>query len=392
MIFFILGSHPALSAAEILSVLAIKNPETVTIKKEVLFVEETPSLYDLQDRLAGTQKIGHLIGELPLQALEPEHCQELVDFLVSLLSSTQEKQVFGISCHRIDEKGKSGMEKKQVDHIGLLVKKQLKKNGIPARYVSSKSEILSSVIVQTNHLLESGGEFIFFIDKDKFHIGQTQTVQDFAWWSKRDYDRPAFDAKSGMLPPKIARLMINLADPEGKKKILLDPFCGSGTILMEAALLGYETLIGNDLSSKALQDTAKNLTWLFEQKEAHFEKIPSLHLWEGGAEKLLEKAEEESIDVIVTEPYLGPPQKGRETKKEQLAIIKELEYLYKASLKTFFRLLKPNGSVVMVLPIFYKEETGLSLHLLKEIQNMGFRPESLLPASFSKEKTPHGGL
>src|SRR3989338_10947988 len=108
MVFFILGSHPSLSVAEILSVLGKDHQHTASFKKDVLFVEETPSLYDLQDRLAGTQKIGHLIGELPLQAMEPEHCQELVEFLVSLFAQTGEKQVFGISCHRIDGKGKSG--------------------------------------------------------------------------------------------------------------------------------------------------------------------------------------------------------------------------------------------------------------------------------------------
>lgn len=62
-------------------------------------------------------------------------------------------------------------------------------------------------------------------------------------------------------PPKVAQMMINLAGPD-RHKILLDPFCGSGTILQEAALLNFQKIYGSDQNSQAVKDSQVNLDWL----------------------------------------------------------------------------------------------------------------------------------
>jgi hypothetical protein len=38
-------------------------------------------------------------------------------------------------------------------------------------------------------------------------------LQDFESYSKRDYGRPARDPRTGSLPPKLAQILINLAEP-----------------------------------------------------------------------------------------------------------------------------------------------------------------------------------
>ena len=43
---------------------------------------------------------------------------------------------------------------------------------------------------------------------------------------------------------------------------MLDPFCGVGTTLIEASLLGFDQMIGSDIDEKAVADTEKNLNWL----------------------------------------------------------------------------------------------------------------------------------
>src|SRR5205823_3602162 len=86
-------------------------------------------------------------------------------------------------------------------------------------------------------------------------------VQPFEQFSARDFGRPGRDDLSGMLPPKLAIIMINLAAND-TISVLLDPFCGSGTILSEALLLGYKNLIGSDISEKAVADTKTNLDWI----------------------------------------------------------------------------------------------------------------------------------
>jgi len=60
------------------------------------------------------------------------------------------------------------------------------------------------------------------------------------------------------LHPKLARAMVNLtALREGK---ILDPFCGTGGILIEAGLLGFE-LFGQDISTKMIEMSKENLDY-----------------------------------------------------------------------------------------------------------------------------------
>jgi tRNA G10 N-methylase Trm11 len=46
---------------------------------------------------------------------------------------------------------------------------------------------------------------------------------------------------------------------------LLDPFCGSGTVLTEGINLGIKKLIGTDLSDKCISDTEQNVKWMLHE-------------------------------------------------------------------------------------------------------------------------------
>jgi tRNA (guanine10-N2)-dimethyltransferase len=65
------------------------------------------------------------------------------------------------------------------------------------------------------------------------------------------------------LDPFLARAMINLSEINGSK-ILLDPFCGSGSILIEAALMGFK-VIGSDINLKLIKGAILNLRSIFIQ-------------------------------------------------------------------------------------------------------------------------------
>jgi len=125
----------------------------------------------------------------------------------------------------------------------------------------------------------------------------------------------------------------------------LDPFCGSGTVLQEASLIGVQKLIGSDISAKAIADTDNNMKWLAKNWQLaignwQFLKIP--------AEKISQKIAPSSIDAIVTEPYLGPQRGWHDIPKT----IKDLETLYSSALHEFLKVIKDDGRVVMVWPIF----------------------------------------
>jgi tRNA (guanine10-N2)-dimethyltransferase len=102
-----------------------------------------------------------------------------------------------------------------------------------------------------------------------------------------------------MLPPKLARMMVNYSQT-AEGGIIWDPFCGSGTVLMEALALGY-TVIGTDVDPKAVEETKENLSWLCDEK---WISHSNYKVFEHDITKGVPTGVE--FDSIVTEPYLGP--------------------------------------------------------------------------------------
>ncbi len=355
MTFFILGSHPDISIAEIKAIVG-ERPVFGTSKNVLLLEDVDENLGELQERLAGTIKIGRIIGEMDIW-----NTTEVSALIASVVSEAagKNKIEFGLSDYGI---------KQDLSTIGKEIKKQVKQTGRPVRYVSSREPQLSSVIVKENHLLESGGEFVFLVSAEKILIGQTETVQDYKAWSKRDYGRPERDAKSGMLPPKLARMMINLSGIDPKKVTLLDPFVGSGTILMEAALLGCKKLIGSDISEKAIHDSKRNWNWLVQNFELPDTSI-SLHI--SPAQKIDELVKEE-VNVVVTETFLGKPKTKPLSETGFNQTKKELMEIYEPSFLTIKKLLKKGGVMVIAVPAFKVGNEYKRLNLESFFKKIGF--------------------
>ena len=185
-------------------------------------------------------------------------------------------------------------------------------------------------------------------DHNNYLIGLTLAIQDFAKYSKRDMLRPARDNKSGMLPPKLAQIMTNLANLD-TTKVFLDPFCGSGTILQEAMLLGYQNINGSDLSNKAVMDTKENIAWL--KKEYNLKN--NINIQRMATKDLSKFYPSHSIDLIITEPFMGDARLIQKTNdKEILKSIKyELQELYLNTFKEFKKILSPQGRIVFIFPI-----------------------------------------
>lgn len=158
-------------------------------------------------------------------------------------------------------------------------------------------------------------------------------------WFKRDRGKPYSDHHKGLLPPKIARILVNLAlgqtDPEDKT--LLDPFCGSGTVLLEAGIMKMN-LVGNDLDTVQIAGARRNLDYFgLKSKLLAYEATAlSDHL-------------KEEVDFIATEPYMGRPG----TREDRLPdLSKGLMKLYLGCLKDWLNLLKTGGRIAMIFPVF----------------------------------------
>jgi tRNA G10 N-methylase Trm11 len=371
--YFILGKNPVLSKAEIDAVLI--KAEVRSMKAEIfgkVYFVQTSSELDsewLNSQLGGTIKFGKVLDKMV-------KLEEFEDKFFELVKFGAGKAFFGFSLYSLSTAINPERFQKRLNAIAMNIKSRLKEEkDISSRYVVSKEPELSSVIVAKNKLLKNGAEICFFFTNEDIIFGQTLAVQKFEEFGARDFSRPGRDDVSGMLPPKLARMMINLAQVKSDATIL-DPFCGSGTILQEAIVLGHGNLIGSDNSDRAVRDSLNNLDW-FEAKaegrrtkfEAGSMKVEVLKL---DVKDLSTKFKANSIDAIITEPFLGSAMRGNETQAQIEKTIETLESLYLSAFVQFAKVLVKGGKVVMVFPIYNIRNTQSKLDILAQIEKLGF--------------------
>lgn len=320
-------------------------------------------------KLGGTIKVARVVGECTRNLAGFSQLFELL----SQLSPT-EKLVFGFSVYAGDKVITDSILKqysKNLVRTGIDWKKKLRTPERSVRYVESKEPALSSVIVTREHLIPQQTDLVLVVYPNTIVLARTTAVQDYKEFSHFDYGRPERDHQSGMLPPKVARMMVNIATQQNfTDKTILDPFCGSGTVLQEALLLGAKTIIGSDLSAKAIADTKSNLEWA---------KLPVPQLLVCDVLKLAEQIPPQSIDCIVGEGYLGP------THPEGIPKIHlELSSFYQKVIAALPKLLKPNGRVVLAVPSWKRRDGLLTMSLDSTIARAGFT-QWHTPISYGRE-------
>lgn len=341
--FFILGTNPTLSLAELTA--AIKVGKFSLLQKDIAVLECDEQIKtSVINRIGGTIKIGSIREEIDSCAVK--------DILNAITGFAKPEKIetkfnFGISFY--------GKTKINLKVLGMELKKTLKESGVNSRWVISKEPTLSSVVVEQNKLTTNRGVEVVIIQfNKKLLLGKTLAVQPFKELSFRDYGRPARDDRSGMLPPKLTQIMINLSGAT-KDSVILDPFCGSGTIITESLLMGHNHIIGSDISDRAIADTKTNIEWI---KKSYELRVVSCELYNSDATQIAKHLAPNSVDAIITEPYLGP-QRGLFNIK---GIVRELEQLYSKSLVEFKKILKPGGRIVMIWPSFYSKRKNVFLN------------------------------
>ena len=381
---FLFGNHPTLSLAELLSFL--ENHKITYGKYQLLHdiliidVQRSPqSIAQLQNQLGGVIKIFIIKGEFRGKMFELDKILTPEKLIKEFFAQKDRKINFGISVY--SEPDPTYAELNWLNNFAYNIKRKLK-DTYSIRYVEDKSMRLSSVQVERNQLIDTGAEIALIRDRDNYYLGKTLSVQDYQAYSERDWDKPSPDAKSGMLPPKLAQMLLNLARGN-RTHVIYDPFCGSGIVLQEATLLDLD-IYGSDISDDAIKNTINNLDWFFKLK-----KLPKInlqtHIKEADATHIKWDRLNSPEVTIVTEPYLGPPLKrilfGRDAEK----IGQELSQLY----YQFFQNLKKNFSSVkrigMVFPIFKTRDGLRYVEILEEIKQLGYIPKQVLSADLIKK-------
>jgi len=317
MFYFFLGNTPELSRLELQSLLS--TPLT-SVTPSIISSTADPSIFA---QFGGIRKVAESVKTVAR------------DQVLSALSS-----IYAVGIHKtLAVTDYADLHLTSSDLV--QVKKSLSR---PVRFVSldtSEHELLmlSHQHVDELNLLPAGGA----VD-----IARTVWIFPAEEWVERDRHKPYRDIKRGMLPPKLARILVNLGAMGKKGLSLTDPFCGTGTVLSEALLSGCSHVYGSDTFGPAVRGAETNLQWLcdqFELQTSNFEirLSDATHL----------SSVVPRTDLIVTEPYMGPLMDRHLPPLEKIAdIARGLDKLYRGCFRDWRNVLPEGGRVVMTIPQF----------------------------------------
>lgn len=387
----ILGRQPALGLAELESLYGGDKVQTTGDK--VTIVDVDPCLLAF-DRLGGSMKFCKV-----LTTLETTAWKEIEKFLIKVSPGHSQrmpegKMNLGLSAIGIDT------SVKQLNASALTIKKAIKKTGRNVRVVPNKELELNTAQVLHNGLTkETGWELYLIRDGNQTIVAQTVKVQDIEAYTKRDRKRPKRDTRVGMLPPKLAQIIINLAvgqlPEESKQSIceippdqpippqhfdlkILDPFCGTGVILQEATLMGYD-VYGTDLDPRMVEYSDQNLGWLRDTNLNASPWIPENLDSITGENANVEQADATNyhwpheIDAVASETYLGRPFTTKPGDEVLAQTVSDCNLIIKKFLQNIRGQIQPGTRLCLAVPAWQiKPGQFKHLPLIDQISDLGY--------------------
>ncbi len=349
----ILGRQPALGLAELESLYSGKNVQPIGM--QTVLIDTDPANVDI-NRLGGTIKLAKALTKLDFT-----DWRRLTNYLIEHVPKHTccigpGKLIFGISTYGLK------VSEKDIERTALSVKKAVRTNdGRPVRVVPTKGNELSSAQVLHNKMFEQplGMELIFVRDGNSVWLAQTVGIQNIDAYSARDQARPKRDARVGMLPPKLAQIILNLARP-GAGETVLDPFCGTGVILQEALLAGFY-VYGTDLEPRMIEYTTENLRWLVG---------PTKYPLEVGDATSFNWSE--PFDVIATETYLGRPFSVAPDEATLKQVISDVNTIHKKFLENVAQQTEPGFQLCLAVPAWFIGNQVKHMSVLDHLTDMGY--------------------
>jgi tRNA (guanine10-N2)-dimethyltransferase len=318
LMFELSGEHPELPAAEVLGALEAEGAVVSGTRQGpgVLVVE------------------GKGIGP------------ELAPVLASRLALTRRIDRFEFSC-RPDEVVDKGKDI-QISAESFCVRAKGVHGLASGRHSKAIERGLGEVLAKGSRVdLEAPDHVVHVVLSDLAYVGSAMVEVDTAGFEDRKVqNRPFFSPIS--LHPKLARAMVNLArSPRGGT--ILDPFCGTGGILMEAGLMGMK-VVGGDLEEKMIDGTRENLEHV---------AVRDPLLLHGDIGDLPDRlGQDVTVDAVATDaPY------GRSTR----TFGEELDDIYMRTFEAMGKVLAKGRYMSVTLPV--EDMKGFD-----EIRGMGFEP------------------
>lgn len=410
MYIALLGRQPEISIAELAAVFGADCVNRISQQ----FAKVQTSQFDITT-LGGTIKCAEVITELPASRTDKASLLAASRFITQHYQAkwahSPHKITLGLSAYNL------AVGARDVQKTGLILKSSLKKSGTSLRLIPNDQPALSTATAHNNKLGGSPYKVELLLIKTtdrRLIIAESRGVQNITAYTRRDRHRPKRDAFVGMLPPKLAQIMLNLAMGAGsltgqksctgripaissksnasgnavrrtidlperlesdpltevgrRHPLILDPFCGTGTVLQEALLAGYD-VVGTDLSQKMVDYTTENLSWLQSTFTAPGNVIDihqanaTTHHWPNS----------ENLTAVVCETYLGQPFSAPPAPQKLAEVVGNCNHIITGFLANLRPQLAPNTPLCIAVPAWY-DASGRAAHLplIKNLQQLGY--------------------
>jgi tRNA G10 N-methylase Trm11 len=354
------GRTPALSLLEAEALFGTVTPVVdgcVLVSGEPRIIDGVSrTVPEMIDVMGGTIKIVEIVKTVDM--IDP------VELTSSCLTTdpTNKSITFGLSWY--------GKRPADSIHVAREMKTYLGELGYHCRYLMSDATVSSAAIGQSK-----GTDVVIVGTKDgKFFVGKTVAIQPYEEWGRRDFGRPKRSPKKGMLPPKVSRMVVNISlGTDGRGKMLLDPFCGMGTVLTEA-MLRNASVVGSDIEPTSVASTRENIAWLRGTTEMNQMLTSEIMCLESA--HIDEHVPAHSIDAVVTEPYMGPTKLGVHaipTPEKIKNILKGLSKLYIGTFRALANAVKPGAIIVFAVPRYTIENRQYDVkNLIDTCETLGY--------------------
>ena len=233
LFFYVSGEHKTFPYAEVKAILEAEGYtyEKVAVFPRILLLEsDAKCLSSVADRSAFTKNCG-------LVALR---CEARIDAILDAAKN---------------------MDYSHLIEAGQTFSVKIERTMINAREVKEIERIIGRIILRQNQdvkvkLANPDVCFFGFFSTDLFLLGKI-LYEPTRVFLKRKLSSQPFSHPSSMVP-KLARGMVNLARVRAGS-IVLDPFCGTGSVLIEAGLIGCR-ILGSEISPEMVRGAKLNLS------------------------------------------------------------------------------------------------------------------------------------
>ncbi len=379
---FFLGTNSVLSASELLAVLKRSSIpyKIISIHKRYLRAAlQKPLPPDFIKSLGGTLRISLDVSSWNSMPSGEE--------MLDALGTLPDKWQIGIGSLGLSQNmGKVGVELKKAARA-----RNAKLSFIEPRRGSKDTLLNAGQVLFYKLIQEPNAELIFLQDNGTIFLIKTISIQDIASYELRDTSRPARDAKVGMLPPKLAQIMINLAMPSDTDSAptLYDPFCGMGTILQEAYLMGIKSF-GTDISERMVRASMENLEHIAQNFPVEKTLMPLVFAHDATSPNIPKEVPLTPGTVLVTEPFLGAPQSRALSPAEASNFYDSVMPLYQRFFMNMKSVLPESSKILILFPAPKVSENGRSAftplprEFLDELASFGYRKIQLVPQEIAR--------